>query len=113
MEITHRIEDGVCILSIRGNISLEKVEVLKTYAQPFLTDETVHAILINCSRVKFIDSLGISALVYLLKAMKKRRAKLLLCHVSVKNQKLFFITRLDKILKVYPTETEALFALSE
>lgn len=111
MRIKHNIDNNICIITIDGNIALEGVGEVKSYVKPFLQDGAVKAILINFERVEFIDSSGIGLIVSIYKTLQQRQAKLLLCHLSKKNNEIFNMTRLDKILSIHPTQEDAISSL--
>lgn len=111
MKIEHRNQESVCILHIEGNIAFEKVGEVKNYVKPLLSDDSISAILINFEEVEFIDSSGIGLLVSVFKTLQQRQAKLILSDLSKKNSEIFNMTRLDKIISIYPTEDEALASL--
>ncbi len=108
MQLSHRIENDVCIVAIEGNIALDGVSDVKSYVKPFLEDEAVQKIIINFEKVNFIDSSGIGLIVSIFKTLQQRQAKLALCSLSNKNNEIFNMTRLDKILNIYGSEDEAL-----
>ena len=109
MRIKHRMNNkNICLITIDGNIALEGVADLKNYVKPFLENQKVDTIVINFDKVDFIDSSGIGLVVSMYKTLQQRQARLLLTHLSKKNTEIFHMTRLDKILSIYPTEEEAL-----
>ncbi|MBI4081189.1 MAG: STAS domain-containing protein [Candidatus Lambdaproteobacteria bacterium] len=111
MAFSHRIEDGICVVSIEGNIALDGVSEAKAYLKPHLENPAIKAMVINFENVNFIDSSGIGLIVSLFKAMQQKDAKFSLCNLKKKNEEIFVITRLNKILDIYPTEADALAAL--
>jgi anti-anti-sigma factor len=63
---------------------------------------------INFEKVNFIDSSGIGLIVSIFKTMQQKEGKLALTNLSQKNMEIFSITRLNKILDIFPTEQEAI-----
>ncbi|MGK5090995.1 STAS domain-containing protein [Deltaproteobacteria bacterium TL4] len=111
MQLNHRIENNVCILSVEGNIALDGVSDVKSYLKPFLNDGAVKGVVINFEHVNFIDSSGIGLIVSVFKTLQQREAKLALCKLSQKNQEIFNMTRLDKILSIFSSEKDALASI--
>ncbi|MBF0277838.1 MAG: STAS domain-containing protein [SAR324 cluster bacterium] len=111
MRIKHEINGNTCVVAIDGNIALEAVGEVKNYIKPFLQDEKTTAILVNFEKVDFIDSSGIGLIVSIYKSLQARQGKLLLSQLSKKNGEIFHMTRLDKILSIYPTNEDALNSL--
>lgn len=111
MQLSHQNENGHCMLTIEGNIALDGVSDVKSYVKPLLQDEAISAVVINFAKVDFIDSSGIGLIVSIFKTLQQRQAKLVLCLLSKKNQEIFSMTRLDKILSIYDTQEEAINSL--
>jgi anti-anti-sigma factor len=113
MVFNHRIDKNVCVVSIEGNIALDGVNEAKEYLRPLLDDANVKGLLINFGQVNFIDSSGIGLIVSIFKTLQQREAKFGLSNLSKKNEEIFTITRLNKILDIYPSESEALTTMSK
>ncbi len=92
MICTHRIEDGVCVVSIEGNIALDGVNEAKAYLKPHLDDAGVQGLVINFDKVNFIDSSGIGLIVSIFKTMQQKEGKFALSNLSKKNEEIFAIT---------------------
>ena len=111
MHITHKEKDGVTICHITGEINIDTVSELKETFKKLL-DNKSPKILLNLSAVEYIDSLGTSTLIMLLKRLKSAKGSLSLSDVPPKIMSVFSITRCDKVFKICATEKEALKALS-
>lgn len=111
MIFSNRIDNGICVISVEGNIALDGVNEAKTYLRPHMENQELKGILINFEKVNFIDSSGIGLIVSVFKAMQQREGKFALSNLSKKNEEIFTITRLNKILDIYGTEGEALASL--
>ena len=108
MQVGHRTDNDINILSIEGNIEIEAVNELKAFVNPMLEDASLQGLLINMEKVKVIDSSGIGWIISAFKALQARQAPFALCQVNPGHLKIFTMTRLDKILSIYDTEEEAL-----
>jgi anti-sigma B factor antagonist len=65
---------------------------------------------VNLSKVHFIDSTGISVLVKGMKRQREQQGELVLCELQQPVRIIFELTRLDKMFSIYPTERDALQA---
>ena len=110
MICSHRIEKGICIISIEGNIALDGVNEAKEFLKPHVESDEIKGIVINFEKVNFIDSSGIGLIVSVFKTMQERSGSFAITNLSKKNEEIFTITRLNKILNIYPTEGEAISA---
>ena len=112
MICTHRIQDGVCVVTIEGNIALDGVNEAKAYLRPHLESPDVKGLVINFDKVNFIDSSGIGLIVSIFKTMQQKEGQFALTNLSKKNEEIFSITRLNKILDIYESEQEAMQSMS-
>ncbi|MDH4224117.1 MAG: STAS domain-containing protein [Deltaproteobacteria bacterium] len=113
MVLTHRMENNICVVSIEGNIALDGVNEAKTYLKPHLEDTAIKGILFNFEKVNFIDSSGIGLIVSIYKTMQQRDSRFGLCNLSKKNEEIFTITRLNKILDIFPSVQEGISSMSK
>ncbi len=100
MDFSHRVANKICVVSITGNIALDGVNEAKDYLKPLLEEPDLKGLLINFDQVNFIDSSGIGLIVSLFKTLQQREAKFGLSDLSKKNEEIFNITRLNKILDI-------------
>ena len=111
MEFSHRVDKNICVVSVEGNIALDGVNEAKDYLKPLLDDAAIKGILINFEKVNFIDSSGIGLIVSLFKTLQQKEAKFGLSNLSKKNEEIFTITRLNKILDIYGSEKDGISAM--
>ena len=108
MIFSHRTEDNICVVSIEGNVALDGVNEAKAFLKPHIENAEVKGMVINFEKVNFIDSSGIGLIVSIFKTMQERNGGFAITNLSKKNEEIFMITRLNKILNIYPSEAEAL-----
>ena len=112
MIFSHRIENGICVVAVEGNIALDGVNEAKAYLKPHMENPEVKGIVVNFEKVNFIDSSGIGLIVSIFKSIQQKEGKFAITNLSAKNEEIFTITRLNKILDIFPTEAEALSTIS-
>ena len=112
MQLEHKIENSICLLTIEGNLALDGVSEAKNYIKPFLSDNSIKGIVINFEKVNFIDSSGIGLVVSVYKTLQQRQAKVALSNLSKKNIEIFTMTRLDKILSIHDSQESAISSVS-
>ena len=110
MIFSHRVDNGICIIAIEGNIALDGVNEAKEFLKPHVESDEIKGIVINFEKVNFIDSSGIGLIVSVFKTMQERSGSFAITNLSKKNEEIFTITRLNKRLNIYPTEEEAISA---
>ena len=97
----------VTVLGIKGNLmggpeTTSVHEKVKT-----LIDEGKSKIVIDLSKVKWMNSSGLGTMMGCLTSMKNANGGLKLCGVTEKVKSLFMITKLITLFDTYPTPEEA------
>jgi anti-sigma B factor antagonist len=105
--------DGVTVVALDGRIVLgEEGNALREKVKALL-GEGKKKIVLNVSKVTFVDSAGLGVLVASHHTAKKEAATLRLCHLDNKFQQVLQITKLMTLLSISPTEAEAVESFSK
>ena len=102
--------DNFTILYVEGLIKLgESAEFFSFALQNVLRNESTNVI-IDFTKIDYIDSTGIGELVGYLGRFMSQNRKLILVNPSERIQKLLKLAKLDAAFKVYNSEEEAVSA---
>ncbi len=113
MELSHRIENNICIISINGQITKDESPNIQEKLLSIVEQENYRGNIINLENVPTIDSSGIGVIVSIFRACQTHDVKLLLCRLNQKVTSVFELIELDKIIPIYPTEKKALASFKE
>lgn len=107
MQIKEHIEDDVVILALRGNLmgdpeTTEFREKIKD-----LVRDGFLKIVLDVSKVKWINSSGLGALISALTSVTNAGGDMRISNVTEKIKSLFMITQLIKVFKVFETNERA------
>lgn len=106
--ISHR-QPRVVVIDLVGEInSFAEASLAAAYDEA--EAHSPQAILLNFSKVDYINSTGIALIVTLLAKARKSHIRLLTCGLSDHYVEIFNITRLADFMAVYPDESSALAA---
>ncbi len=98
---------GVTIIDLDGEINAFAEEVLdNAYAEA--EQQGAEAVLLDFSRVGYVNSTGIALIVGLLARARKAHRRLLACGLSEHYVEILRITRLADFITVFPDETSAI-----
>ena len=78
--------------------------------EKYIEDGENKGIILNCSKVKFIDSSGLGIIVSIYKTLIKRERKFALSCLDSKTMEIFTLTKLDKILTLAESDEAAIKA---
>ena len=105
MKITQSKVGDFTAVSIEGEVDLNSSPQLRK-AFSDLIDKGMSKIIINFSKVDYIDSSGLATLIEMRQRMSKDQGRICLVEMSDKIKSLFEITKLDKLFTIYRTQQE-------
>lgn len=108
LNITDRQVGNVTVLDIDGNLRMGEGSAVLQKAIRRLLEEGRNQILLNLSRVAYIDSSGLGELVAAHVALGKRGGRIKLLHLTHRVRELMTITKLLTVFDAYENESEAL-----
>ena len=100
-------KDGSVVCYMEGEIDINTAPDIKKNFEKILVKKAPK-IVINFSKVTYVDSSGLATLVEILKLMRVYGGKLRLSNLSPKIKSLFEITKLEKLFDIMPDEEKAL-----
>lgn len=110
MIVEKTLREGTTVLGLEGTIRLgESAKFFSQTLKRTLEDETGH-VLIDFSKINYIDSTGIGELVGYLQRFGSQQRKLVLVNPSEKISQLLEIARLHTLFSIYPSVDAALEA---
>ena len=111
MMIVRRVNPTASIIDIQGEVSAFAEKVLMD-AYMEASTSTTSAIILNLSKLEYMNSSGIGLLVTLLIRVNRQQQRLLAFGLSQHYRTIFEITRLNEAIGIYDTETQALAAVN-
>jgi anti-sigma B factor antagonist len=107
LETQVRIEDGIAVIELNGEINGGAEEALNA-AYRTAEGGNPATILLNFAGVGYMNSTGIALIVGLLAQARKSHRRLVVCGLSEHYQEIFRITRLSDFMQIYTDEPAAL-----
>jgi len=112
MPIKFKIEsfDDITIIKMPMNaIDAGNIMDFKTDIAPVL--DKCDQVIFDMSRIKFLDSSGIGAILSCMRKLHSQGGSLIMCNVREQLIQLLKLVRLDRIIDIYPTRKEAIKAM--
>ncbi len=107
MKIVNSIKGDCSICDVDGEINLNtSPELRKSFDD--LVKSKVKKVIIDFSKVPYIDSSGLATLIELFQRLKKSNANLRICSLSEKVKNIFEITKLHKLFDICDDQESAL-----
>jgi anti-sigma B factor antagonist len=103
--------NGTSVLDIRGEVTAAAESALMdAYTQASSTG--ARSIILNFEGLEYMNSSGIGLLVTLLIRANRQKQRLLATGLSDHYRQIFELTRLDEAFGIFPSESDALVAVS-
>ena len=110
MAVKTESKNGLMICRVDGDIDINCSPDMKKVFDKLISQKTPK-IVIEMTRVAYVDSTGLATLVWILKNMRSYGGKMRLSGMSPKIKSLFEITKLDKLFEIMASEEEAIAGL--
>jgi anti-sigma B factor antagonist len=108
LQISARRIDKITIFDVIGDIDLANSPEIRKALLKELKEARVPRVVMNMSRVRYIDSSGVASLVEGLKASRDVGSRFILFGLSPSAREVLQLSRLLKIFEVYDDEAQAL-----
>jgi anti-anti-sigma factor len=99
--------DGVVVVSLDGDLDALVATGVTQALAPFAADGTVDHVILEISRVRFMDSSGVGAIVHLHKRLRQRGAHVSLHGARGQPRTLIELLRIDQAIPTLPKEAGA------
>jgi len=106
MSVKIENKSGLTVCHVEGEIDINSSPAVKKSFDRLLSSKTPK-IIVNLSKVTYVDSSGLATLVEILKNMRSYGGRLRLTNLSSKIKSLFEITKLEKLFEIMADEEEA------
>ena len=107
MAVKTESKNGLMVCRVDGEIDITCSPELKKIFDKLISQKTPK-IVIEMSKVTYVDSSGLATLVGILKNMRSYGGKMRLSNLSPKIKSLFEITKLEKLFDIVADEAQAL-----
>jgi len=111
MELKSLVQEDIHILRLTGRFDAYEAPAVRQWLVD-TTNSPKPQIIINLSGVDFIDSTGLATLVQGMKHSREQNGDLYLTELQQTVRIIFELTRLDKAVSIFSSETEAVQAFS-
>jgi len=108
MQISTRHHDKVTILDLSGDIDFANSPELRHSVLREIQESRTPRVVINLSKVRYIDSSGVASLVEGLKASRNLGSRFILFGLSTSVREVLQLSRLIKVFEVCDNEEQAL-----
>jgi anti-sigma B factor antagonist len=107
VELNQYESQQVTVLEIAGRVDSYSVPKLRTHLNKSVNRHTANLV-VDLTRVNFIDSSGLAALVHAMRSCREWGGNLCLASPQRPVRMILELTRLDKAIDIFPSDSEAI-----
>jgi len=107
MQVRTENKNGLVVCQVDGEIDINTAPDIKKAFDKMISKKEPK-IIVNLSKVTYVDSSGLATLVEILKNMRSYGGKMKLTNLSPKVKSLFEITKLEKLFDILIDEKDAI-----
>jgi stage II sporulation protein AA (anti-sigma F factor antagonist) len=100
--------NSVLLIRLKGELDHHTAEQLRLQAEDAIEKNGIKHIVLNLEELHFMDSSGLGVILGRYKKIKKNNGEMIICAISPAVKRLFEMSGLYKIVKVEPSEKNAL-----
>jgi len=100
--------DGVQVLKVSGSFTMGTTPDFQKTCQTVASDKTVKAVLLDFSEVTRIDTAAFACMINFIKDHMNENFGIGIINLKVQEKGLMDILRIEKIIRVFNSETEAI-----
>jgi stage II sporulation protein AA (anti-sigma F factor antagonist) len=108
LSIELEVKQEVLCIRLSGELDHHTADELRRKAVNTIESHNIRHIVLNLERVSFMDSSGLGVILGRYKQIKQVNGEMVVCAISPPIQRLFDMSGLFKIIRLEPTEENAL-----
>jgi anti-anti-sigma factor len=107
-----RVNDAA-VIAVSGDVDLHAAPDLRGELGRLANDETASLIVVDLSEATFLDSMALGALLAAQKSIESHAKRFVIVVSTPEIRRIFEITMLERVFRLYPRRAEALQALDD
>ena len=112
MELIYEgVNDNILVLEADGELNVQTAERFVNDIEK-VVDAGLEKVVVDCAKLEFVNSYGLSVLIRLHKHMAGRGGEVKLANVSSGIYDVFDVVKFAKLFNIYPTREEAIEAFA-
>ena len=112
LAISRSVDDGTSIVVVVGEIDMANAPIFERRLSEAVEDTETCSIVVDLNQVTFMDTTALNALVHCFERQRSRLQGFAVVADDSRVTTLLEVTRLDRLLKVFPTRHEALASVA-
>lgn len=111
LKIELEVKQDVLCIRLSGELDHHSADELRDRTVNAIENNNIHHIVLNLENLSFMDSSGLGVILGRYKQIKQLNGEMVVCAISPPIQRLFDMSGLFKIIRLEPTEENALVSL--
>ena len=108
MKVETKELDGIKVVKLTGQIRISTQNEFKDLLDNIARDNGKKTVVLSLDGVIYMNSAGLGIIIDTYKKFKEMRGRLVLCNLMPEISKLFEVTRINRFIEIFSTESEAI-----
>ena len=108
MKVESKELDGIKVVKLTGQIRISTQNEFKDLLDNIARDYGSKTVVLSLDGVIYMNSAGLGIVIDTYKKFKEMKGRLVLCNLMPEISKLFEVTRINRFIEIYATESEAI-----
>ena len=108
MKVETKQVEGLKVIKLSGQVRISTQNEFKDFFDGLVKESGKESVIIDMDGVGYMNSAGIGIIVDSYKRFKEQSGRMVLCNLASDINKLFEVTKLNKFIEIYGSESEAL-----
>lgn len=108
MKVETKELDGVKVFKLTGQIRISTQNEFKDLLDTIARENGSRTVVLSLDGVIYMNSAGLGIIIDTYKKFKEMKGRMVLCNLMPEISKLFEVTRINRFIEIYASESEAI-----
>jgi len=113
LNINYACKDDFLIFRLYGELDMKTVPNFKEKIKKLRKEKKANKVIINLSKIKFIDSTGVGAILGRYRTITENKGQLILVGVNKRVNKIFDLSGITGLIPIYENEKKAIIEYTD
>lgn len=113
MKVERKELNGINIIKLAGQIRISTQNEFKDLLDSLVIENGGKTVIVNMDGIIYMNSAGLGIIIDTYKKFKEMNGKIVLCNLVPEIMNLFEVTKLNRFIEIYESESEAISKIKQ
>ncbi len=108
MKVEVKELNGIKVVKLIGQVRISTQNEFKDLLDNLVKESEGQVVIVNMEGIIYMNSIGLGIIIDTYKKFKEMKGRMVLCNLLPEIMNLFEVTRLNRFIEIYSSESEAL-----